>query len=402
MRANSVLEVALYALLALPLILVILDSSYRLLFLAVIHLPARKGRHPSGANEKLRLLILLVAHNEQRTIERTLSIIKTQTDGDGLSRVLVLADHCSDDTAAITTGMAIGVCRRDEGLPGKAQALSWLASEAADQMLASDVVVVLDADSLVQDSFCQAIRDAFEPEIDAVQSFVNPISANGFPLTTLVSFSEILAGKIDDAARSRLGWSVPLRGTGMAFRTSTFIEACQHLGTQVDDIELSVRLAELGVRVRLQARAVVGDPKAERVLGLARQRGRWLKGQRQVWRTKGRSIGRLLAAGPQNWSLIQAMLLKPKTAVMTMRLGLLAAFWAWPFPSSTIHDVLVVAVAASLLVDLLYYLVGLQFVDEASRYLLSLLASPLLLVLWVISWAYSLLPTREWLRAQKE
>src|SRR5512142_3121953 len=147
----------------------------------------------------------------------------------------------------------------------------------------------------------------------------------------------------------------------MAFRTGKFVRACERLGTQADDIEPAVRLAELAITVQFEARAVVRDPKSSRALGLARQRGRWLKGQRQVWRTRGRSILKLLRAGLPNWSLIQGMLLKPKTALVALRLALLGLLWAWPFPHTTLHAVMLWAVTGSLIMDAAYYLVGLRF-----------------------------------------
>jgi cellulose synthase/poly-beta-1,6-N-acetylglucosamine synthase-like glycosyltransferase len=402
MNGSGPVALALYLILLLPLVLVIFDSLCRLVFLAILLLPEAHGEQPVVEDRKLRLLVLVVAHNEEKAIERTLRLVKDQTEPGELSRLVVLADHCSDGTVSMAARMGARVYERKEGVSGKAQALSWFVQHAGDVLSTTDIVVVLDADTLVEARFCCEIRAGFGTGVGALQSFVKPVSRNGFPLTTLVSFSEILSEKIDDAGRSRLHWSVPLRGTGMAFRAETFMAACQALGTQVDDIELSVRLAEMRVPVLFRPAAVVNDPKSDRPLGLARQRGRWLKGQRQVWKTKGRTIMKLLRSGPSNWSLIQAMLLKPKTALSVMRLILIALLWAWPFPHTIAHNVVFSAVLASLLIDVLYYISGLSLAGNAGKYMASLLTSPILLILWAISWAYSLLPTQEWLQARKE
>jgi len=400
MSETGPLDLVLYAILLFPLLLIVFDSACRLLFLIVIHLPEARTDARNDESGNLRLLLLVVAHNEQETIEQTLALIKAQTDADDASRVAVLADHCTDETASIATRMGARVCSRDEGCQGKSQALAWFADHSEDLLSSADAVTVLDADTLVDAGFTQGMRAAFRPGVQVVQARVNPLSKNGFPVTTLVSFSEILSGKIDDAARSRLHWSVPLRGTGMAFRTPTFMRACRELGTQVDDIELSVRLAELGIAVRLAPHAAVNDPKSDHMLGLARQRGRWLKGQRQIWKTKGANILRLLNSGLPNWSLIQALLLKPKTALVAMRLVMLALLWAGPFQDTPLHTLMLGTVLGSLMVDMLYYVTGLRFTGNAGRYLISLLTSPILLALWGISWVYSLLPTPEWLRTQ--
>jgi cellulose synthase/poly-beta-1,6-N-acetylglucosamine synthase-like glycosyltransferase len=314
----------------------------------------------------------------------------------------VLADHCSDQTASFAAGLGARVCVRSEGYAGKAQALSWFVRQAQDVLTGMDIVTVLDADTLVGAEFCKGTRKAFGPGVEAVQSFVNPVSRDGFPLTTLVSYSEILSERIDDAARTRLRWSVPLRGTGMAFTTGTFARICERLGTQVDDIELSVRLAELGIPVHFDAQTIVNDPKSDHIMGLARQRGRWLRGQRQIWSGKQRQILKLLGSGLPNWSLIQAMLIKPKTALVIIKVALLGIFWAWPFGHTMVHEVAWMATLGGLSVDAVYYLSGLRFVEHAGRYLVSLLISPLLLVLWVISWGLSMSSGKGWLRARDE
>ncbi len=401
MSVTSAMEIVLYLVLLFPFAVVVLDSVCRLAFLMIASLP-NAHRDPSHAESgALRLLVLVVAHNEARSIERTLALLLDDASKQEGVQIVVLADHCTDQTASIAATMGALVYARGEGEAGKSQALSWFASEAPHLLSETDIVAVLDADTRIRAGFCQAIYGAFPPDVQAVQAFVNPISRNGFPLTTLVSLSEILSEKIDDAARARLRWSVPLRGTGMAFRTTTFVEGCERLGTQVDDIELSVRLAERGIRTYFAPQAVVDDPKSDQALGLARQRGRWLRGQRQVWRQKGRTIAKLLRAGPSNWSLIQALLLKPKTALVVIRLILIAVLWAWPFPRTIAQSLAFYAVLASLLADAIYYLGGLRFTNNAAKYLASLLISPLLLALWAMSWIYSLLSTEEWLRTQE-
>lgn len=280
MIINILVNTVIYLLLLLPLFLVLFDSVYRLLFLIIAQLPIGENPQDKDQNKSLRLLLLIVARNEQSVIGQTLLHIQRQIDADSLVTIVVLADHCSDQTAQIASDTGAKVFLRSVGIPGKAQALSWFANEGQDALAKADIITVLDSDTLVDNEFCKKIRLAFEPGVEVVQGSVNPVSKDGFPLTTLASFSEILSQKIDDTARSRLHWSVPLRGTGMAFKIEIFRRVCQKLGTQVDDIELSVRLAELNIPVHFSLDAKVYDPKSDAFLGLAKQRGRWLKGQR--------------------------------------------------------------------------------------------------------------------------
>lgn len=383
------------------MILVFFDSFYRLLFLVVAHLPNREKVEEISQDACLKMLALVVARNEQSVIGETLLHLKNQTNADSTVKIVVLADHCSDKTSKIAMEMGIKVYLREEGNPGKAESLSWFAEKEAGLLSLIDIVAILDADTLVDPEFCTELRKAFQPGVQVVQGFVNPISKDGFPLTTLVSFSEIIAQRIDDEARSRLHWSVPLRGTGMAFRTDILCQVCQGLGTQVDDIELSVRLTERNIPVHSSPKAKILDPKADDAIGLAKQRGRWLKGQRQIWNTKSPSILKLLRAGPSDWSLIHAMLLKPKTALLTIKVLLLIVLLFWPLRGA-FGQVLFAVVWVSILIDFGYYLIGIFHTNSPLKYLVSFLGIPLFVILWIISWGFSLWPTREWLRVREE
>jgi cellulose synthase/poly-beta-1,6-N-acetylglucosamine synthase-like glycosyltransferase len=396
------LDPLLYLVLLLPLFLVAFDGIHRLAFLLLVHFPGKRGPwQPDSDIPESKLLVLIAAHNEESGIGATLERIRDQVGPAHSTTIVVLADHCSDQTAAIANESGASVYVRTDGPEGKGPAFSWFVQEGQPLLVQTDIVAVLDADTLVDSEFCNRIRGAFRPGVDAVQGFVNPLCRDGFPMATLVSYSEILAQRIDDTARARLNWSVPLRGTGMAFRTEAYCQACKGLETQVDDIELSVRLAEAGLQVHFNPSVIVRDPKSNSLIGLARQRARWLRGQRQIWREQWTTIVRLLRAGPPSWSLIHALLLKPKTALGFIKAVLIGILALWPFHDS-VHGVVLFAVLGTVLVDLGYYISGLAYVSPKGKYVAALAGSPLLMALWGISWIYSVTPAPGWLRARRQ
>ncbi len=122
----------------------------------------------------------------------------------------------------------------------------------------------------------------------AAQCFVAP-KATG-TTSRLAGWSEVLMQKIDDEARSRLGFSVPLRGAGSALAAGVFAELSPRIHTLAEDLELDVLLASRRARVDLVPEAVVLDPKPRQDRGVSRQRTRWFQGQLQVLRDYWREI----------------------------------------------------------------------------------------------------------------
>src|SRR4029453_15085309 len=122
-----------------------------------------------------------------------------------------------------------------------------------------------------------------------------------------------LVEQIKEEARRRCGWSVPLRGTGMAFRGGALAGIAPRLRTQAEDLELDVLLASGGNRVDFVPQAVVLDPKPRQSSGASRQRARWFQGQLQVLRSYPREIATALARGGLGaWFLLPPLMLRPK------------------------------------------------------------------------------------------
>jgi hypothetical protein len=113
------------------------------------------------------------------------------------------------------------------------------------------------------------------------------------------------------------------------------------------------------------------------------------------------TILKLAGSGPPSWSLFHALLLKPKTALILIKAALITILLLWPL-HGPVRQVALLAAASALLVDVAYYLLGLEYVSEKRKYFTALLGAPLFVALWAVSWIVSFLPTRRWLRARDD
>ncbi|MGQ9682315.1 MAG: glycosyltransferase family 2 protein [Anaerolineae bacterium] len=341
-------------------------------------------------------MCVVAAHDEGAVLGKTIQAVVGC-----VSCLYLIADRCTDDTAAVAAAAGARVYERTEGKGGKGAALAWFVEVAAEELAGVDALIVLDADSRLAPGFVAAMERALAQGAEAAQAFVQPVDVSGSPVAALAAYSELLSQRIGDKIRSALGWTVPLRGTGMAFRVELLREVVRGLRTSTEDIELSLRLAGRGVRVWWVPEAVMLDPKPQGLRWAAKQRARWLQGQAQVWRYYGRDILRLLlTGGPNAWSLLWALLLKPKTLVTLLKVGLLALMALLPIRPPALQSALLCVAGAAVAVDVAYYLVGLLLVRERGLYARALLAAPLYALMWVWSLLLAPLARRTWLRAR--
>src|SRR5438094_422586 len=139
-------------------LLITLPSAY-LAFLAAVSLLPRRARPRVGTSaDRETFAILVPAHDEERVIARTLaSLAGLEYPRDRFS-VHVVADNCSDDTAAIARDR--GTCvheRTDPHRPGKGAALNWLVDEVLAEHRHVDAFVIVDADSELSPDFLHAM-----------------------------------------------------------------------------------------------------------------------------------------------------------------------------------------------------------------------------------------------------
>jgi cellulose synthase/poly-beta-1,6-N-acetylglucosamine synthase-like glycosyltransferase len=399
-----IIEIVLWGLLVFPFLLALVDSFFRGLFLLIIAFPIghQKEKNAEIKSPNLRLLIMVVANNEERIIARTLQLILQAINGAQFATLALLADNCTDQTAQIASSLGVKTYDRMDGDPGKGKALSWFTTKNASISEQYDLIAILDADTIILNNFVHQVQLEFlSADVKVIQTYVQPLVLKNNPIIVLAGYSEILAQKIDDLARSYLGWSVPLKGKGSIFRIKIFQEISRGLSTQVDDIEMSFCLAENNVSVRYCPMIHVIDSNTDIVFGLARQRGRWLIGQRQIQRQLKNNFFKLLCLGPSAWSVIHAMLMKPKIAVLLIKFMLLVLTLFWSLEDRYFF-LIKTSLVLCIFIDLLYYLIGLRLVENGLKYFGALLTAPIYLLFWLISYFYSIIPGQKWLRAREE
>jgi cellulose synthase/poly-beta-1,6-N-acetylglucosamine synthase-like glycosyltransferase len=377
-------------------LLLLFDS---LLRFALLCLRALRPPKPAAASAGHTggCVVLIAAHDEAGTIGPTVTALREALGEWPLSSLWVVADRCSDETADEAEAAGAQVAARMDGKLGKGAVIAWWLKQYGAVWDSKDAVVIFDADSRLAPGSLGALRRVMTGgatgRVDAAQAFVAPDASS--TSGRLAGWSEVLMQRIDDEARRRCGWSVPLRGTGMAFRGTLLAELAPRLHTYAEDLELDVILASRGARVEFVPDAVVFDPKPQASDGASRQRARWLQGQLQVLRDYRREFSRaLVARGAGAWFLLCLLMLRPKILFIGLRVLLLLG--ALFFVPTTALPWLTLA---GLAMDVVYYLAGAAIVDDPRRYLLDLLAVPRYAGLWFYSFGMALIRRRVWLRA---
>src|SRR5579859_4286468 len=116
---TSLLSVLLSVLLAFPGTVLAACSLY-LLVLAIAGLTRREHSPRALPRPAMRLLVLVPAHDEVRLVGRCVASLVAQEYPRELMRVLVIADNCSDATAArAAEAGAEVVVRHEPDAPGK-------------------------------------------------------------------------------------------------------------------------------------------------------------------------------------------------------------------------------------------------------------------------------------------
>src|SRR5262249_45394175 len=140
-----------------------------LLFLTLSALVTRPAV-PRRAQQCRRFAVLVPAHNEEAVIGRLVANLATLDYPSERYDVCVVADNCTDATAAIARAHGARVFERfDPTQRAKGFALRWLIQQLQAQRSSYDAFVVIDADSVVDRAFLACMNARLAGGADAIQ-----------------------------------------------------------------------------------------------------------------------------------------------------------------------------------------------------------------------------------------
>jgi cellulose synthase/poly-beta-1,6-N-acetylglucosamine synthase-like glycosyltransferase len=238
-------------------------------------LPRRLNDLPQ-APRLVRLTVLIPAHNEQSVIESTLlTLLPTVPLG---SRVLVVADNCTDLTATIAREGGAEVVERTDYLHrGKGFALDFGLRHLSHDP--PDAVVFLDAD-------CRVARNTVRVLAAAAVATQRPIQGLnlcdpdkcGSVLQLVSGFAFRFKNLVRTLGLVRLAGQCYLTGTGMALPWPLIEKTKFATANVVEDMQLGIDLALAGRPPLFLPEARVDSPLPQAPSAARTQRTRWEHG----------------------------------------------------------------------------------------------------------------------------
>lgn len=238
-------------------------------------LAAMGRRRPSNRpiDPRRRFVVLIPAHDEELSLPASLRSIFEADFPRQLVGVYVVADNCSDRTAAVAKEIGAIVLERSHAVErGKGYALRF----GLDAILPTepDAVLILDADCQVHPSLFRTLDARFERGAEAVQVAVVTRNVDDGPTGFVGAIGNAFDNRLS-AGKDRLGWAVPLRGSGMAFRRDLLERFPWKEYGLTEDADYGERLRRGGVRVRFESAPLVRSETPARRGDLYQQRRRW-------------------------------------------------------------------------------------------------------------------------------
>jgi cellulose synthase/poly-beta-1,6-N-acetylglucosamine synthase-like glycosyltransferase len=275
----------------------------------------RARRRAGAVDPTLRVAVLVPAHDEEAGIAGTLATIAPQLRaGD---RLVVVADNCSDGTAAVARAAGADVFERsDQGHRGKSFAVaSGVRYLAANE---PDIVILVDADCRVEAGAIDALRAA-AVERPAQAAYVMRAPDGAPPTRRLAELMFLVRNLVRPLGLARLGVPCLLTGAGMAFPWSIIRGAALASGSVVEDLQLAIDLAADGTPPRFCGEARVTSVFPSGDAAAAQQQTRWLWG---VVRTIAQAPRLVMAALRHRQPSLIALACELAVPPLTMLFGL--------------------------------------------------------------------------------
>lgn len=365
-------------------------------------LPAGEATH--------RFVLLVPAHNEEQLLPTLLANIRQLAYPRHLFTLVVVADNCTDQTAALARAAGALVYERfDRVQIGKGYALQWLLAQLHADKITFDAAVILDADSVVSANFLQVMAAQLAKGARAIQAHYAVLNPHRTWVMSLRAAALALLHYVRPLGRTALGGSVGLKGNGMVFH-HTLLAEHQWSASVTEDIEYHMSLVLAGERVYFAPDATVwaempGTLQSSHTQNVRWEQGRFQLARQYVPKLLQTAISNQADKAPSRYLLFDSIMehLIPPFSLLT---GLTVVYWllAWLLLIVAGTTSLLLLATLLLLGQVGYILGGLILARTPVRTLLALVYAPVF-IWWKIRLLLRMTTTVEkqgWVRTARD
>lgn len=307
------------------------------IFASLIPVPSKAIADSDGRPD---VAILVPAHEEEDGIGATVAALRNQLRT--RDRLLVVADNCSDQTAALARAAGAEVVERhDPDRRGKGYALDFGVRHL--ERAPPPVIIVVDADCTLTPGSVDRLAGAVAASGRPVQGrYLMSTPPDGGLNFQVAEFAFLIKNFVRPAGLHRLGLPCHLTGSGMAFPWETIRTANLAHASLVEDMKLGLDLALSG-----QPPLYCGDARIDSFFpyttaGAATQRSRWEEGHVGMIALAIRSLPAAIAArNLKAAALALDILVPPLTLLILLIVGMFvataAATWLFDLPGLALY-----------------------------------------------------------------
>lgn len=275
------MNVIIYALSILIQLFVIVIGLYHILVGLFAFIGDNKAKVIS--DKKHRFAMVVAAHNEEKVVSEIVDSLRDLDYDKDKYDIFVIADNCTDGTARIAREHGADVHERfSEKDRGKGYALNWMFERIFEMDKEYDAICVFDADNIVHKNFLNEMNLKYNQGYKAVQGYIDTKNPNDSWITASYAISFWCLNKVYQAARSNLGLSNQISGTGFAVSTEIIKKYGWSATCLAEDMEFTMQLVLNGISVGYAKEAIVYDEKPLTLSQSVKQRTRWMQGHADV------------------------------------------------------------------------------------------------------------------------
>ncbi len=364
---------------AVGLVYVLYDTALlAFVFRKTLVLKSVRAEHSRSASDKLSTTVIIAAYNEGPVLEATVKALHDQDSPP--DHILIADDGSDDDTPTVLARLygfstpAVGETADSPTVPN----LRWLrlprggkavALNTAIALIDSDVILTVDADTLLEPGALSAMRDAFEsePDLAAATGVLHPICGNTISGRIFQWFQtyEYVRNFLSRYAWMETNSLLLISGAFAGFRRNALIRIGGFdADSLVEDYEVMHRIhrfshdKNLGWTVRVVGGAQASTDSPGSLMPFLRQRRRWFAGflQTQYWNRD--------MIGNRRFGALGTAMLPVKALDTVQPLYGLAAFGLLVYFITTGNLVIavpiIIAMVVKVIIDLLYLLWSLR------------------------------------------